>query len=61
MAKKNSATKKTTTSPVTKKDTYVFKDPSESLWGKIIIGIIIFGTIALILIGAIIAVVNFFS
>ncbi len=60
MAKKNSVTKKTTR-PVAKKDTYAFKDPSESLWGKIIIGIIIFGTIALILIGAIIAVVNFFS
>ncbi|MFA7417994.1 MAG: hypothetical protein WCZ19_05565 [Acholeplasma sp.] len=60
MAKKNSGTKKATPT-VDKKDTYVFKDPSESLWGKIIIGIIIFGTIALILIGAIIAVVNFFS
>ena len=59
MAKKNSVSKKQ--QPVAKKDTYVFKDPSESLWGKIIIGIIIFGTIALILIGAIIAVVNFFS
>lgn len=60
MAKKNSVTKKQ--QPVVdKKDTYVFKDPSESLWGKIIIGVIIFGTIALILIGAIIAVVNFFS
>jgi hypothetical protein len=60
MVKKNSVTKKTT-SPVEKKDTFVFKDPSESLWGKIIIGIIIFGTIALILIGAVIAVINFFS
>lgn len=59
MAKKNSVSKKQ--QPVAKKDTYVFKDPSESLWGKIVIGIIIFGTIAVILIGAIIAVVNFFS
>lgn len=59
MAKKNSVSKKQ--QPVAKKDTYVFKDPSESLWGKIIIGLIIFGTIAVILIGAIIAVVNFFS
>lgn len=59
MAKKNSVSKKQ--QPVAKKDTYVFKDPSESLWGKIVIGFIIFGTIAVILIGAIIAVVNFFS
>ncbi|MBG0762679.1 hypothetical protein [Acholeplasma laidlawii] len=59
MAKKNSVSKKQ--QPVAKKDTYVFKDPSESLWGKIVIGLIIFGTIAVILIGAIIAVVNFFS
>lgn len=59
MAKKNSVSKKQ--QPVAKKDTYVFKDPSESLWGKIVIGIIIFGTIAVILIGAIIAVFNFFS
>lgn len=59
MAKKKPVTNKKTV--VDKKDTYVFKDPSESLWGKIIIGLIIFGTIALILIGAIIAVVNFFS
>ncbi|WIF88978.1 hypothetical protein [Acholeplasma laidlawii] len=59
MAKKNSVSKKQQS--VAKKDTYVFKDPSESLWGKIVIGLIIFGTIAVILIGAIIAVVNFFS
>lgn len=59
MAKKNSVSKKQ--QPVAKKDTYVFKDPSESLWGKIVIGLIIFGTIAVILIGAIIAVINFFS
>ena len=59
MAKKNSVSKKQ--QPAAKKDTYVFKDPSESLWGKIVIGLIIFGTIAVILIGAIIAVVNFFS
>ena len=32
MAKKNSVSKKQ--QPVAKKDTYVFKDPSESLWGK---------------------------
>ncbi len=43
------------------KDSYVFKDPSESLLGKIVIGLIIFGTIAIILIGAVIAVINFFS
>lgn len=60
MAKKKTSQKKTQPT-VEKKDSYVFKDPSESIWGKIVIGLIIFGTIAIILIGAIIAVVDFFS
>ncbi len=60
MAKKKTSQKKTQPT-VEKKDSYVFKDPSESIWGKIVIGLIIFGTIAVILIGAIIAVVDFFS
>ena len=60
MAKKKTSQKKSQPT-VEKKDTYVFKDPSESIWGKIVIGLIIFGTIAIILIGAIIAVVDFFS
>ncbi|WP_025725283.1 hypothetical protein [Acholeplasma granularum] len=60
MAKKKNISKKTS-AVVEKKESAIFKDPSESLWGKIIIGIIIFGTIFVILIGAIIAVVNFFS
>jgi len=59
MAKKNSVSKKQ--QPVAKKDTYVFKDPSESLWGKIVIWLFILGTIAAIIIGAIIAVFKFFS
>lgn len=60
MAKTKTSQKKTQPT-VEKKDSYVFKDPSESIWGKIVIGLIIFGTIAVILIGAIIAVVDFFS
>lgn len=60
MAKKKTSQKKTQPT-VEKKDSYVFKDPSESIWGKIVISLIIFGTIAIILIGAIIAVVDFFS
>lgn len=39
----------------------VFKDPSESLIGKIVIGLIIFGTIAGVFIGAILAVIEYFS
>ncbi|CDR30697.1 Uncharacterised protein [Acholeplasma oculi] len=60
MAKNKTATKEKAVKPA-KKESLVFKDPSESLLGKIIIGLIIFGTIAFIFIGAIIAVVNFFS
>lgn len=60
MTKKNTSVKKVDQKK-TSKDSYVFKDPSESLLGKIIIGLIIFGTIAIILIGAVIAVINFFS
>jgi len=45
----------------TKKSKDVFTDPTESIWGKIVVGLIIFGTIATILIGAIITVVQAFS
>lgn len=39
----------------------VFKNPAETLIGKIVVGLILFGTIAVILIAAVIAVIEFFS
>lgn len=39
----------------------VFKDPSETLWGKIVIGLIIFGTIATVLISTIVALIQYFK
>ncbi|MBN3490213.1 hypothetical protein JV173_01670 [Acholeplasma equirhinis] len=58
------AKKQTSKKPVqkTEKKSYdVFTDPTESIWGKIVVGIILFGTIAVILIGAGIAIYDFFK
>ncbi|VEU82180.1 hypothetical protein [Acholeplasma hippikon] len=39
----------------------VFKDPSETLWGKIVIGVIIFGTVATVLISTVFALIEYFG
>lgn len=59
MAKKKNKTK--SSKEVTKQSYDVFTNPTETVIGKIVVGIIIFGTIALILISAIVAIVNFFN
>lgn len=53
--------KSTKTVKETKVKTSLMKDPSDTLLGKIIIGIIIFGSIGGILIGAILAIVSYFT
>lgn len=58
MAKKKKKTK--SSKEVTKQSYDVFTNPTETLLGKIIVGIIIFGTIALIFISVIIMLIDFF-
>lgn len=59
MAKKKQKNK--SSKEVTKQSYDVFTNPTETIVGKIVVGIIIFGTIALIIISAILAIINFYN